>query len=136
LTSLSTCAGVRRWQAAGRLDALDVRRNDLADEGCLQLAASPHLLRLRRLSVRHNGIGARGVATLIDAATLPVLESLDLGENKTYFIFRGSQFLGSPGLRRIRSLDLGLTGLGDEGLQVLSGCVHLRARGWRCRTRR
>jgi Ran GTPase-activating protein (RanGAP) involved in mRNA processing and transport len=91
----------------------------------MQLAASPHLNRLRRLNVRHNNVSARGVATLIDATTLPALEALDLAETKTYFVRRGSQFLGSPGLRRIRSLDLGLTGLGDEGLLVLSDCIHL-----------
>lgn len=127
LTSLADCMArlFAECKLLARLDALDVRNNRLYDDGCLHLAGSPHLARLRRLGVRGSGIGARGVAALVESAGLPALEALDLGQNRTYFFFRGSQFLGSPQLRRIRSLDLGLSGLGDEGMAVLAGTVHL-----------
>lgn len=108
-----------------RLTTLDLRRNHLHDQGCERLAGSPHLSGLRRLNLRDNGVSARGLVPLIESTHLPSLDALDLSENRTYFFYRGSQFLGSPGLRRIRSLDLRLTGLGDEGMQVLAGSVHL-----------
>lgn len=50
--------------------------NRIGDDGLLLLARSPHLARLRRLTIGHNLITDRGLAVLADPTALPALDTL------------------------------------------------------------
>jgi uncharacterized protein (TIGR02996 family) len=109
-----------------RLAALELSGMRLFDEDCQLLV--DHLAQLdglTSLNLRNTHIGAPGVALVLDSPRLPHLHTLDLSANKTYFVYRGAQFLGSPSLSRLRALHLGLTGLGDEGATLLAANAHL-----------
>jgi uncharacterized protein (TIGR02996 family) len=109
-----------------RLTALELSGMQLFDAGCQVLV--DHLVQLdglTSLNLRNTHVGAPGVALVLDSPRLPHLQTLDLSANKTYFVYRGAQFLGSPSLARLRALHLGLTGLGDEGAALLAANAHL-----------
>jgi uncharacterized protein (TIGR02996 family) len=109
-----------------RLAALDLQGWNLFDDGCEVLVN--HLIQLdglTGLNLRKTGVGARGLTLILDSPKLPHLHTLDLSENRTYFVYRGAQFLGSPSLAKLRALHLGLTGLGDEGAALLAANAHL-----------
>jgi uncharacterized protein (TIGR02996 family) len=109
-----------------RLAALDLQGWRLFDDGCEVFVN--HLVQLdglTGLNLRATGIGVRGLTLLLDSPRLPHVHTFDLSDNKTYFVYRGAQFLGSPSLAKVRALHLGLTGLADEGAAVLAANAHL-----------
>jgi uncharacterized protein (TIGR02996 family) len=109
-----------------RLAALDLQGWRLFDDGCeVFVNQLIQLDGLTSLNLRATGIGVRGLTLILESPRLPHVHTFDLSENKTYFVYRGAQFLGSPSLAKVRALHLGLTGVADEGAAVLAANAHL-----------
>jgi uncharacterized protein (TIGR02996 family) len=118
-----TCVGLAQAPAADRLTSLEIGRGACDTAGFLALLTSPHLSRLRHLTLESTGITSDGLDPL---GTLdhPALETLclfgpDLGA-------AGGQILSrSPLLGRLRRLELIVTRLGTEGSLALFRSPHL-----------
>jgi uncharacterized protein (TIGR02996 family) len=132
------------------LENLDLANTQTGDEGAQALAASPHLGRLRCLVLRDSGVGISGVVALVsgkltalrqlyldhntglangagavlEALTLPALESLDLG-----WVRLGDEeaqrMAQAPALARLRELDLEGNSISDAGALALAGSPYL-----------
>jgi uncharacterized protein (TIGR02996 family) len=113
-----------------RLLGLSMGNLGLWDEHLEALLASPHLSRLKTLSLRrHVGHAAR---LLSETRSLPALESLDLGDNEVIdeelALLMTAPF--APHLRELR-LDLNdpeYRGISDAGLRVLAAAPLCRLR--------
>jgi uncharacterized protein (TIGR02996 family) len=98
-----------------------------------QLVASPHLARLRALRLVSNGLGTTGVRALVEAATLTVLEELDLSGPGYYEQYYEDPIIntvgmetlaGWAGLAHVRSLTLSGSDVRPAGLRALLRSPH------------
>jgi uncharacterized protein (TIGR02996 family) len=112
--------------------------------GAEALVASPHLGKLRRLSLARNWIGTNAARAIAGADTLPSLRSVDLSLNDAVGARGASALVGAARLRevtlrwcgidaaldvgasRLESLDLSENALGDDGVRRLLGIRSLR----------
>src|SRR5262249_30515613 len=107
-------SALRAAPFADELASLDLDDNDLGDEGAEALASAA-LPGLRRLSLRYNEIGARGVKALAASSGLAGLVHLDLIGNS--LTDAGVLALArSPHLKRLRTLNLSLGRPGRAGV--------------------
>ncbi len=102
-----------------------------AARGALRtLTESPHLARLRSLSLRSSTPDAADVTALAESHALPALREIDLSWNNLRD--RGVALLAaSPRFADLESLDLGSNGIGNAGARALasSGLRRLRRLG-------
>ena len=66
----------------GNVEELDLRKNQLGDEGLEALLVSDKLGSLRKLDLRNNQITRKGMEILVKTEKLERLEKLDLRSNK------------------------------------------------------
>jgi uncharacterized protein (TIGR02996 family) len=102
---------------------LVVENHSLGNRGLESLSRSPHLSRLRRLSLdKHSGrLPMRGVKALLHSPNGPRLERLSLrGCLRERYSHDLSQFLCAPYLGRLRSLDLSDNLFGDGAAAAIS----------------
>lgn len=64
------------------VEELDLRKNQLGDEGLIALLSSDKLSNLRKLDLRNNQITRKGIEALAATGHLKKLEVLDLRSNK------------------------------------------------------
>lgn len=105
------------------LQHLDLGGNDLHDAGAGELAKGTFTA-LRHLNLRLNSIGAEGVRALTKAASLPALEHLDLSRNDLGP--QGAEALGQARHWPLAHLDLGSSGLTDDGVKTLMRGGHFK----------
>jgi uncharacterized protein (TIGR02996 family) len=129
----------------------DYFRAPLGARGMAVLARSPHLIRLRSLSLYRNHLGDDGAAALATAAWLGTLRDVVLSDNglsergaaalaRTERPFRPERLrldnnpigdfgmaalAGSPVLQRVKSLTLSRCGIGLAGMTALASSPHL-----------
>ena len=71
-----------QYPGLGTVEELDLRKNQLGDEGLKALLASEKLGNLRKLDLRNNQITRKGMEILAKTEKLERLERLDLRSNK------------------------------------------------------
>jgi uncharacterized protein (TIGR02996 family) len=117
-----------------RVRSLNLRSNELGDEGLGLLAAAPLLGQLRVLNFSHNDVGEAGVAALASSPHSTSIASLDLGYNQGVGDGAARALASSPSLRRLEHLLLkrdynmrsaGITAAGAKALAASSGLAHL-----------
>jgi uncharacterized protein (TIGR02996 family) len=87
------------------LEKLDLRFNQISDDGALTLSAAPEMAKLRVLKLGYNPVGTRGVRALASSPQMSQLTTLDL--RRTRVANNAAQALiESPYLGRLRRLDL------------------------------
>ncbi len=112
-----------------RLRELDLRDNDLADEGLAALLASPHLTGLRLLDLRRTNLTGEGAQALAACPRLAGLKTLYLQGN--WLRDAGGRALAaSEHLGQLRELVLWGNRIGDEATALLfqrfrGGVVHV-----------
>jgi uncharacterized protein (TIGR02996 family) len=110
------------WVAG--LTHLNVVENGLSDVGARALAASPHSLRLTVLQAGHNRLGPAGAEALARATFLPGLAVLVL--NHCDLGDAGVEALAAaPAAAGLTSLGLSGNGLTDRGARALAASPHL-----------
>jgi uncharacterized protein (TIGR02996 family) len=102
----------------GRVQTLDVEKNDLGDADLEALAGSPHLGGLATLLLWFNRIGDAGLRALIHA-TLPRLSRLDLSSNLISDSGAGT-LARAPMLGQLTMLDLTGNQVTDHGALALA----------------
>jgi hypothetical protein len=108
-----------------RLDSLFVVECPVTEVGLRPLVTSPHLHRLRSLSLSECECrGAPGVRPLSESSRLNHLTYLCLGKNGLGDAGVGT-LVFSPNCRPLQSLDLSRCGVGDEGVSALAWSPHL-----------
>ena len=142
------------FPSLARMEALDLRNNNLGDDGTAILAASPHVKGLRYLDLGFNRIGSSGSASIARSPNLAGLSTLKLDDNfLDYPDDRGVAALvagphpaqlvtldlrwnaigpigarvlaSSPALPRLATLHLGNNAIGDAGAEALAASTHL-----------
>jgi uncharacterized protein (TIGR02996 family) len=112
----------------GRVQSLDLEKNDLDDADLEVLAGATHLGELGTLLLWSNRIGDAGLRQLLGAA-LPRLTRLDLSSN--LISDAGARALaGSALLGRLRLLDLTGNQVTDTGASALIESPRAAALGW------
>ena len=112
-------AGCPELQWIRRLSFIDYYSSPLEAADAAWLARSPHLTRLRQLTLFRNNIGDAGASALAEAPWLSNLKALDLTENGLSSF--GARCLAeAPVPVRLRLLSLSMNTLGDEGAAFLS----------------
>jgi uncharacterized protein (TIGR02996 family) len=107
-----------------RLRGLRLHTWALGDEGVAMLASSPNLGRLTGLMLTNCQVGPDGVAAVTGSPHLGRLTELGLWGN--HLGDEGAEALAAaPGLRRLRYLDLGHNAIGDWGGEALASCPAL-----------
>jgi uncharacterized protein (TIGR02996 family) len=102
-----------------RLSFLDYFDGFLTADGARELAASPHLGRLRALGLYRNDLGDAGLAALAGATWLRGLQALNVAENG--LSVAGVRALAeSPLAECLKDLWLGRNDLGDEASAALA----------------
>lgn len=115
-----------------RLRCLDVRRNDLGDDGLEALARTDGAPALRILSLAENDIGSRGAAALARAPWLLRLDRLNLHGN--HIGDEGARALADSSFVEGVELELGGNAVGVAGAQALARSAYLPEavrRAWR-----
>jgi uncharacterized protein (TIGR02996 family) len=134
-----------------RMEALDLRNNNLGDDGTAILAASPHVKGLRYLDLGFNRIGSMGCASIVRSPNLAELTTLKLDDNHiddgaAWAMVAGAQptqlvslhlrwnavgpvgaraLAASPMMPHLATLHLGNNGIGDAGAEALAASTHL-----------
>jgi uncharacterized protein (TIGR02996 family) len=107
-----------------RLRVLTLQRNNLGDDGAAALAAAPWLAQLTWLDLTDCGLSGAGVRALIQSPHRPRLERLLLGGNSP-----GDDAVAalaeSPLLASLHTLYLGRCQLGDRAALALAASPHL-----------
>jgi uncharacterized protein (TIGR02996 family) len=106
------------------LEFNDYFRSPLDAAGMRELAASPHLGKLRQLLLYGNNLGSAGAAALASAPWLARLRVLDLGDNGLG-VAGVAAFSTLPQPGNLTVLSLNRCGLGNEGVSVLVHCPLL-----------
>jgi uncharacterized protein (TIGR02996 family) len=132
LTALGACPFL------ARLTGIDLRWNEIRDQGVTTLLHAPHLGELRSLCLNSTGVTEAGVEALAASARLTHLNVLDLGTYGRGFTpnqvgTQGAEALaGSPHLRQLTSLILGAppeyyggNAIGTAGCLALAGSAIL-----------
>jgi uncharacterized protein (TIGR02996 family) len=103
----------------GALEFVDYYSEPLTAEGARSLAGSPHLGRLRALSLYRNNVGDEGLRALAGAPWLANVRSLNLVDNG--LSAEGARALAGPDrAASLAVLLLANNSLGDEGLRALA----------------
>ena len=98
------------------------------------LVASPHLANLRSLRLPSNDIGSYGLNTLAGAASLSLLEELDLTAGGRHERYHGDELIRAAGMQAlmnwsglatVRSLTLSGNNLSRDGLRALLRSPHV-----------
>jgi uncharacterized protein (TIGR02996 family) len=127
--TLSVVAALVELPELARLRELDLRDNDLGDEGLAALLASPHLTGLRLLDLRRTNLTGDGAQALAACPRLAGLKTLYLQGN--WLRDAGARALaGSEHLGQLRELVLWGNRIGDEATALLfqrfrGGVVHV-----------
>ena len=107
-----------------RLQGIDLRYQEIGDEGAEQLASSAKLADLKLLDLGHNGLGRRGVTALLTSPYLTQVEELDLTKNPP-----GGDWItafASAGPRQFRQLTLEDNQLDTQAAVLLANSVALQ----------
>jgi uncharacterized protein (TIGR02996 family) len=106
------------------IHCLDLFDDLIDDEEAIELANSPHLIKLRQLDLGDNEIGHVGVAAIAMSPFLANLEHLDLGGND---IGTDGAFAlaNSPHMASLRTLNLGLSNIGTVGVVAIANSPHM-----------
>lgn len=109
--------------ALARLTSLDVSLNPLGDDGVAELGKSKHLKQLVSLNLTVTGFGEAGLIALAAFKNMPALRTLLLSGNQLSAALKA--FVASPLFAQLTTLDLRLTGIGDEGVKVLAAIPEI-----------
>ncbi|HJZ54542.1 MAG TPA: TIGR02996 domain-containing protein [Gemmataceae bacterium] len=107
-----------------RLRALDLTGSGVGDAILGLIATSPHLAGLRTLVLSENSLSTDGLGRLIDSRSLPALTHLDLNRSSFPADEGVRAMVTRPGFRRIRSLDLFMTGITLAGVRAVAESPH------------
>lgn len=112
-----------------RLHTFELVGPDVDDSYVDALVASPHVAGLRTLRLNGCTISPAGLGVLLKAKTLPALRELDFSglhsdQAPTVESDHAVALAKSPGLARIKVLDLQGTAVGAEGVRALAGSRH------------